>query len=40
MKAGMVDVGILCKEPRIGNNNEKGSVYGQISFSVFGIWDE
>uniref|UniRef100_A0A3Q4N9J4 Protein strawberry notch homolog 2 n=1 Tax=Neolamprologus brichardi TaxID=32507 RepID=A0A3Q4N9J4_NEOBR len=24
MKAGMVDVGILCKEPRIGNNNEKG----------------
>lgn len=26
MKAGMVDVGILCKEPRIGNNNEKGGV--------------
>uniref|UniRef100_A0A3Q4IEY1 Protein strawberry notch homolog 2 n=1 Tax=Neolamprologus brichardi TaxID=32507 RepID=A0A3Q4IEY1_NEOBR len=26
MKAGMVDVGILCKEPRIGNNNEKCSI--------------
>ncbi|XP_030583519.1 strawberry notch homolog 2b isoform X2 [Archocentrus centrarchus] len=37
MKAGMVDVGILCKEPRIGNNNEKDCSITKFLNRILGL---